>query len=222
MTNYHVIEGESYVNVIVDDSTSYETTLRGIDAERDLAVLSICCAEFTAVPIAPFRIPSGSEIVVMGYPLGIPGEATVSKGIVSAVRYEDVEDRWVIQTDASINPGNSGGPMLSLSGEFVGIATYKIVSSGGGVIVEGVGFAISNQTLLEQLPVLVSGQAMVFPTPTPLPPTRFKLNVNGFVVGEAGVIILSGGTIQVLPTPDEESTDGPENKINGVWETRRL
>ena len=178
LTNYHVIEGATSVDVVVDDSTVYGANLRGIDAEGDLAVLSICCAEFTTVSIAEDDILTGSDIVIVGYSLGIAGAATVSRGIVSAVRYESDADRWVIQTDAAINPGNSGGPMLSMSGEILGIATYKIVTSGGGVAVEGVGFAVANKTLLVWIPTFVSAQAMAFPsgissftptsTPTPI------------------------------------------------------
>ena len=61
----------------------------------------------------------------MGYPLGLPGEATVTKGIVSAIRYDESHQSLVIQTDAAINPGNSGGPMLSETGQILGINTFR-------------------------------------------------------------------------------------------------
>ena len=51
--------------------------------------------------------------------------ATVTRGIVSAVRYDDVHRAWVIQTDAPINPGNSGGALFSQRGEVLGINTFK-------------------------------------------------------------------------------------------------
>jgi S1-C subfamily serine protease len=213
LTNYHVVEGATSVEIVVNDSTTYKTSLRGIDTGRDLAVLSICCADFTALTLEDGdEIASGTEIVVMGYPLGLSGTATVSRGIVSAVRYDSDADRWLIQTDASINPGSSGGPMLSLTGEFVGITTSKIVSSGGGVPVEGIGFAVSNKTLLEQLPKLNTGEAMAFPTHTPLPPTptptptRFKLRVNGAEFSEDGIVRLGRGTIKASPPPDQDGT----------------
>ena len=222
LTNYHVIEGASTVDVVVGDSKLYRSTIRGVDVERDLAVLSICCEEFTVVALAESgSVPTGAEVVVMGYPLGIAGLATVSRGIVSAVRYESDMDRWVIQTDASINPGNSGGPMLSMSGEFVGIATYKIISSKGGVAVEGVGFAVSGQTLREQLPAIVSGNSLAVlarstPTPTPAP-RRFKLSVNGTEVSADDTVIgLSGGSVKVSPLPDFDGSYAAGTVVS-IW-----
>ena len=200
------------MDVVVDDSVTYRSTLRGTDADRDLAVLSICCRDFTTLELSSGGdVPSGAEIIVMGYPLGISVLATVSRGIVSAVRYESETDRWVVQTDASINPGNSGGPMLSMSGEFVGIATYKILSSSGGIAVEGVGFAVSDITLRQQLPSLASGRALVSvaprtPTATPSP-RRFKLSINGTdVSGESSLVTLGNGSIKVVPAPDPDGT----------------
>lgn len=222
LTNYHVIEGASAVDVVVDDSTTYRSTLRGTDPERDLAILNICCSDFTTVALAMGDdIPTGSEIIVMGYPLGISGLATVSRGIVSALRYESDTDRWVVQTDASINPGNSGGPMLALSGEFVGIATYKILASRGGIAVEGVGFAVSDKTLRERLPILTSGQASVklkplTPTATP-PPRRFKLTINGSDISEDNELVtVSGGSVKVVPPPDFDGAYAAGTVVN-LW-----
>ncbi len=210
------------MDVVVDDSTTYRSTIRGVDPGRDLAVLSICCKDFTAVALATgVSIPTGAEVIVMGYPLGIPGLATVSRGIVSAVRDEADLDRWVIQTDASINPGNSGGPMLSMSGEFVGIATYKIISSKGGIAVEGVGFAVAAKTLREQLPALATGNSLAVlarATPTPPPaPRRFKLSVNGTEVSEDDTVIaLNGGSVKVSPLPDFDGSYAAGTVVN-VW-----
>ena len=222
LTNYHVIESAASVDVVVGDSKLYRSTILGVDVVRDLAVLSICCGDFTVVTLAKGGgIPTGAEVVVMGYPLGIAGLATVSRGIVSAVRYESDMDRWVIQTDASINPGNSGGPMLSMSGEFVGIATYKIVKSKGGIAVEGVGFAVAATTLRDQLPVIVSGNSLAVlarATPTPPPaPKRFKLSVNGTEVSEDDTVIaLTGGSVKVSPLPDFDGSY-PAGTVVNVW-----
>jgi S1-C subfamily serine protease len=222
LTNYHVIEDARFVDVVVDDSVTYRSTLLGADADRDLAVLSICCRDFTTVALSSGGdVPSGAEIIVMGYPLGISGLATVSRGIVSAVRYESDTDRWVVQTDASINPGNSGGPMLSMSGEFVGIATYKILSSSGGIAVEGVGFAVSDITLRQQLPALASGSALVSVAPrTPTAttsPRRFPLSINGTEVsGESSLVTLGNGSIKVVPAPDPDGTY-PAGTVVNLW-----
>lgn len=222
LTNYHVIEDASLVDVVVDDATTYRSTVRGADADRDLAILSICCGEFTTVALATGDdIATGSEIIVMGYPLGISGLATVSRGIVSALRYESDTDRWVVQTDASINPGNSGGPMLAMSGEFVGIATYKILASRGGIVVEGVGFAVSDKTLRERLPTLETGQVLVklkpvVPTATP-PPRRFKLTINGSEISvDSAFVTVGGGSVKVVPPPDFDGAYAAGTVVN-LW-----
>jgi len=170
ITNYHVIEGHSQVTVTVNDSVSYTGTVLGYDADRDLAVVSINGSGFQALAFGDAGgIPVGSEVIAIGYALGIPGSATVTRGIVSAVRYESDVDRWVIQTDAPINPGNSGGPLLSSAGEILGINTYVVRSTGSGVSVEGFGFAVSEVTVQQELSNLKKGSVAPFPTPTPLP-----------------------------------------------------
>lgn len=170
ITNYHVIKGHSQVTVTVNDSTSYTGTVWGYDADRDLAVVSINGTGFQALDFGDTGdAPIGSEVVAVGYALGIPGSATVTRGIVSAMRYESDVDRWVIQTDAPINPGNSGGPLLSSVGEILGINTYVVRSTGSGVPVEGFGFAVSEVTVQQELPSLKQESVGPFPTPTPLP-----------------------------------------------------
>jgi S1-C subfamily serine protease len=170
ITNYHVIEGYSQVTVTVNDSTSHTGTVQGYDVDRDLAVVSIDGFEFQTLAFGDAEnVPIGSEVVAVGYALGIPGSATVTRGIVSAVRYESDVDRWVIQTDAPINPGNSGGPLLSSAGEILGVNTYVVRSTGSGVPVEGFGFAVSEVTVQQELANLKEGSAAPFPTPTPLP-----------------------------------------------------
>ena len=78
----------------------------------------------------------GEDVVATGYALGLEGQVTISKGIISAIRY--IDDSMYIQTDAAINPGNSGGPLANLEGQVIGINTAKFV----GVEVEGIGLAI--------------------------------------------------------------------------------
>ena len=166
VTNYHVVEGESRVNVTVNDSTIYSGTVLGVDAVRDLAVVSICCGNFKILEFGDATgLAAGDEVVNMGYALGIEGVATVTRGIVSALRYDADHQAYVIQSDAPINPGNSGGPMLSSEGRVLGINSFVYVSDYGA---EGIGFAISSRTVQQRIPTLRGGTAI--PTPTP-PPT---------------------------------------------------
>ena len=177
ITNQHVVESYNRVTVTVNDRDEYRGEVLGADSVRDLAVVKICCGSFTSLDFGDASdLEAGDEVVIIGYALGMQGEATVSRGIVSAIRYDSRHQSDVIQTDAAINPGNSGGPMLSLAGEILGINTFKISETR----VEGVGFAISERTVQERIPTLqtvVPSPTPTFtlspvPTPTPQPNTR--------------------------------------------------
>ena len=178
ITNHHVVEGYGQVSVTVNDTTTYQGTVLGVDRFRDLAVVSICCGSFHSLTFGrASSLDPGDEVVAIGYALGMQGPATITKGIVSAVRYDSRHEAWVIQTDASINPGNSGGPMLSPNGEVVGINTFKISETS----VEGVGFAISETTVQERIPALKAGAPSPTPTPTRRPtPTPAPSYEGGF------------------------------------------
>ena len=167
ITNHHVVEGFGRVSVVVNDSSSYQGTVRGIDHVRDLAVVSICCGRFQALPFGDASdLEAGDEVVAIGYALGLLGEATITRGIVSATRFDAAHQSEVIQTDAAINPGNSGGPMLSPAGEILGINTFRYDESDSGRPVEGLGFAISEKTVRARIPALKAVRAAPTPTPT--------------------------------------------------------
>ena len=174
ITNYHVIEGANRVNVRVNDAATYPATVLGYDAYQDLAALEICCGSFRPLEFSPsIDVKAGTEVIAIGYPLDISGAATVTRGIVSAVRYDDSYRSWVIQTDAPINYGNSGGPLMLATGEVIGVNTFiyeREVSQA-----EGLGFAIAEQSITGTLPSLKQGTRVSFPTPTPSPsPVRVR------------------------------------------------
>ena len=189
ITNHHVVEGVAEVVVTVNDSREYQGTVLGTDPVRDLAVVRICCGSFRTLSFGDASgFDVGDEVVVIGYALGLAGEATTTRGIVSAIRYDSSLRSEVIQTDAAINPGNSGGPMLSMSGEIVGINTYRIDESRSGRTAEGLGFAVSEQTVQQQIPVLKIASAAPTPTRRPQPtPTR-----TPFIDGTGGFGPISG------------------------------
>ncbi len=166
ITNQHVVERASVVSVTVNDSATYQGTVLGTDSVRDLAVVRICCGSFSKLSFGDAsRLEPGDEIIAIGYALGIQGEATITRGIISAIRYDSVYRSDVIQTDAAINPGNSGGPMLSMSGEVLGINTFGADKS----VSEGLNFAISGTTVQQRIPVLKTARAAPTPTPTRRP-----------------------------------------------------
>lgn len=167
LTNEHVIRGGS-LRVLVNDLRFYNGTVLGEDQRRDLAVVKICCGDFISLLVGSASdIKPGLDVVSVGYALDLAGTVTVTRGIISAIRYENTEDRWVVQSDAAINPGNSGGPMLSEAGEILGINTYKIDETNEGVGVDALGFAVSVRTIADHLSRLTGDIAT--PTPTPMP-----------------------------------------------------
>ena len=178
VTNNHVVESFGQVNVVVNDSATYRGTVRGTDHVRDLAVVSICCGSFRALPFGDAsRLEPGDEVIAIGYALGIQGEATITRGIISAIRYDSEYQSDVIQTDAAVNPGNSGGPMLSMSGKVLGINTFGADKS----MSEGLNFAISATTVQQRIPMLKIVQAAPTPTPTRKPtPTPAPWTTSGF------------------------------------------
>ena len=171
LTNYHVIEGAADIVVVVNDVDSYRASVVGLDPGRDLAVLRITGATGTvALPFAEdSSLRVGTNVVTLGYPLGITDSLTATQGIISAVQYYSDTDRSVVQTDAAINSGNSGGPLVDSAGEVVGLNTYVIRTVPGAADVEGFGFAVSVATIRELLPSLKSGATAAMPTPTPHP-----------------------------------------------------
>ena len=181
ITNHHVVEGYSQVNVVVNDSSTYRGTVQGSDRVRDLAVVSICCDRFRALPFGDAsRLEPGDEVVAIGYALGLSGQASITRGIVSAMRYDNRRQSNVIQTDAAINPGNSGGPMLSMTGEILGINTFRIDESDSGRAAEGLGFAVSETTVRQRLPALKTARAAPTSTPTRRPAPTSSFGAYGF------------------------------------------
>lgn len=153
VTNNHVVEGASKLEVSLYDGTKATATVLGTDALTDLAVLKIDGKNVTAT--ATFGDSStlrpGDQVYAIGNPLGSELSRTVTQGIVSAtnrsISVSTSAGDWettVIQTDAAINPGNSGGALINPEGLVVGINSMKIAESG----VEGLGFAIPSNDVI--------------------------------------------------------------------------
>lgn len=140
VTNNHVVDKATDIEITLDDGTDYPAELVGTDEKTDLALLKIKAnREFPYVAFAEQDIEIGDWVVAVGNPFGLGG--TVTAGIVSA-RGRDIGSGPYddfIQIDASINRGNSGGPAFNLNGQVVGINTAIFSPSGGSV---GIGFAI--------------------------------------------------------------------------------
>lgn len=162
VTNSHVVQGLESVKVIVNDAQVYAGRVEGMDEVHDLAVVSICCGEFRALSFGSIAdLRPGDDVVAIGYAMGLEGMATITRGIVSAIRYDPLVQGQVIQTDAVIAPGNSGGPLLSLSGELLGINTFYMPES------TAASFAIAADLVQAKARELRQGQTALAPTPTP-------------------------------------------------------
>ena len=166
VTNNHVINGAAQIQVMLHDGQKVTATLVGKDAMTDLAVLKIAADKVTTT--AAFgdsnKIQVGQKVLAIGSPLGSQYASSVTEGIISAKKRlvesssEDGQNyggSTVIQTDAAINPGNSGGPLINFAGQVIGINSMKLSSSASGTSVEGMGFAIPSNQVVDIINKLV-------------------------------------------------------------------
>ncbi|MBL0088480.1 MAG: trypsin-like peptidase domain-containing protein [Ideonella sp.] len=166
VTNFHVIQGAQGARVTLADQTSFDATLVGAFADRDLAVLRIDAPKAKLPPIAlgtSRDLAVGQRVYAIGNPFGL--DQTLTTGIVSALNRE-IESfnsrtiRGVIQTDAAINPGNSGGPLLDSAGRLIGVNTQIASPSGASA---GIGFAIPVDEVNRIVPRLIRDGRFVRP-----------------------------------------------------------
>lgn len=154
VTNYHVIEGSSSINIILSNGNEVSAEVVNYDAGEDLAVLNII--DNIEMPgVAELgdssAVQTGEEVIAIGNPLGKEFSETVTSGIVSSanrtITKSDSSKVEYIQTDAAINSGNSGGPLINSQGKVIGINTAKEVGEG----IEGIGFSIPINVLKDKL-----------------------------------------------------------------------
>lgn len=153
VTNSHVVGDASSFEVTWFDGSRTRASLVGRDPGNDLAMIKVAQIA-DGVRVATFtdssRLQSGDVALAIGNPLGL--DSTVTQGIVSAVGRTVPEDARVvlpntIQTSAAINPGNSGGALVDISGQVIGIPTLVARDPQIGGAAQGIGFAISSNTV---------------------------------------------------------------------------
>jgi S1-C subfamily serine protease len=178
VTNYHVVEGAT--DVEVDFASGFKTygTVIGTDLDSDLAVVKVDVPDEQLVPLPlgdSDQLRVGQTVVAIGNPFGLNG--TMTTGIVSALgRTLDSLNTApsggfftagdIIQTDAAINPGNSGGPLFNINGEVVGInraIRTTSSSSTGEPVNSGIGFAISINIVKRVVPSLIEFGSYDYP-----------------------------------------------------------
>ena len=141
ITNTHVVDDATRINVTLDNGVTYQATVKGRDDKVDLALLKIDApAPLPYLALGNSDVARvGDWVIAVGNAFGLGG--TVTAGIISAHNrdlhagpYDDF-----MQIDAPINPGNSGGPLFNQQGQVIGVSTAIYSPSGGSV---GIGFAI--------------------------------------------------------------------------------
>ena len=171
VTNNHVVEGETKVEVVLQSGHHVNAQVVGTDPFTDLAVIKTSISNFNGVQPALFAnsndIQVGEPAIAIGTPMGLDFTESVTSGIVSGKeRMMPVEEpnsqqiltyQAVLQTDAAINPGNSGGPLLNIVGQVIGINSSKIAEQD----VSGMGFAIpSDEVLVIASEIMKTGHAV--------------------------------------------------------------
>ena len=123
VTNSHIVDIEGSVKVEYSDGTSIDATLVSNDITSDIALLHVENPKVLAMSFGnTLQLNVTDEVYGVGYAYGLEGEASVSKGILSARRIAGGIE--FLQSDLALNTGNSGGPLINAKGEFLGINTY--------------------------------------------------------------------------------------------------
>lgn len=158
VTNFHVIQDASRVEVTLNDNTTWKAILVGVAPDKDLAVLQISApaSRMQPIPVGDSEsLQVGQKVYAIGNPFGL--NRTLTAGIVSALGREikavtgrTIQD--VIQTDAAINPGNSGGPLLDSAGRLIGVNTAIFSPTGSSA---GIGFAVPVATVNRVVPQII-------------------------------------------------------------------
>ncbi len=161
VTNNHVIANAINETVTFANGDSYPAKVLGADPQADLAVLSITSMPSGSTPltlVSSDTLQVGDPVVAVGSPYGLTG--TLTTGVISALGRTITESSStnqngqtiadIIQTSTAINPGNSGGPLITYSGDVIGITTAGITNS------QGLGFAIPSATIIRELSSLVT------------------------------------------------------------------
>ncbi len=179
ITNQHVIEGASEVEISFSSGFIAYGTVIGADADADIAVIKVDAPADQLHPLAigdSNTLNVGEQVVAIGNPFGLSG--TMTLGIVSGlgrtqrVAHSAPEGGFfstadIIQTDAAINPGNSGGPLFNLQGEVIGvnqsIRTESFNGVTGNAVNSGVGFSISINLVKRIVPYLIRDGRYEYP-----------------------------------------------------------
>ena len=231
LTNYHVVENASMLEVTSGDDT-YSATVAGYDESLDLAVLKV-----EDLPLEPVvlgdsdALKVGDWAICIGNPLRFTGTTTV--GVISALNREvtskstDAYGRrtnnvnLMIQTDAAINAGNSGGGMFNVAGELVGVPSMKYTGSYySAATVEGIGMAIPINAAKPLIEEVLSGKTVTNGTSADsskdsgsvAPEARPRMGVQVKTISASNSGAVAAGALPSGAYIDEVEKDSPAEK----------
>jgi S1-C subfamily serine protease len=172
ITDQHVIDGADQIRIVTADGQLFDAFVARSDPGSDLALL------LSEAPVSPLSLePSsqqrqGDSVLAFGYPLGISGQPTLTRGVISAFRREP-SGVQLLQTDAALNPGNSGGPIVNMRGNVIAVDEFSLKNA------EGLNFGIASETVQ----AFLDGVTFAVPaTPTSVTvatPTPFAVATTG-------------------------------------------
>jgi S1-C subfamily serine protease len=160
VTNYHVVQGASVIQVSFSNNERFKAKVVGVDPSTDVAVLKVNVKSRALKTLTLGNsdgVRVGDQVIAIGNPFGL--DRSVTSGIVSAVQRRiespnNLSIAHVIQTDAALNHGNSGGPLLNAEGEVIGV-NAQIETGGQTQGNVGIGFAIPINTVKDVVAELI-------------------------------------------------------------------
>jgi len=166
VTNNHVVDGATAIEIVFDDDSKAVATVKGTEPSSDLAVVAVRMSDLTAETKNNIKVATlgdsddvkiGEMSIAIGNALGYGQSVTV--GYISALNRKVTVDNVtlnLLQTDAAINPGNSGGALINANGEIIGINSVKYTDTN----VEGIGYAIPISTAIPIINDLMNREAL--------------------------------------------------------------
>jgi putative serine protease PepD len=183
LTNAHVVSGASRITVTAfKGQKALPATILGADEAHDVAVLQVDAS--AGLPAADLGrsadVAVGDDVVAIGNALGLRGDPSVTRGIVSGLNRTIGPHTGMIQTDAAINPGNSGGPLVNRAGQVIGINTAVATENGA----QNIGFAIPIDQARSLTGSLAAGKA-------PAPTARLGVSTAPSDDGSPGAVVMA-------------------------------
>ncbi|MFC1909889.1 S1C family serine protease [Chloroflexota bacterium] len=214
LTNNHVVDGATSLEVVFHNGDNAQATVVGTDPLDDLAVIKVDSSKVSG--ISPLQlgdsdmVKPGQMAIALGKPFGF--HDTITVGVISGLdrSLSGSNQTGMIQTDAAINPGNSGGPLLDAQGNVIGINT-AIESPLTGA--QGIGFAVPSNVAKATLPDLIAGKEI----------TRPWLGIIGGAITQASAdqlgLTVNKGVYVISTVPDSPADKaglkGTGSDVNG-------